>query len=350
MCTVSTDHLEPLAVRAAAPAELPELPADAGLTWRPLTPGDIPAWFALCEVVDDHDDANERVAKSELADRFKGAWHDPARDSVAGFDSDGNVRAYAWSVYRPVTEGTQAPVLFGAVHPDYRRRGLGRALLAWSEARGRQQLAAATVNLPARIRVYLDEAHTEARRLAEAAGFTPIRWYVDMRRDLGVDLPAGHVPDGLRIEPYSRDRDEDVRVTHNESFARDHWGSSPFDAESWAVHVVGGEKFRPDWSFIAVEEATGRVVGYLMSGAYDQDWEPQGFTEGWTDLVSVRREWRGRGVAGALLTAAMRAYAAGGMQYAGLDVDTDNPSGALGTYTRLGYERRQGSVLLTKEI
>ncbi|WP_116948120.1 GNAT family N-acetyltransferase [Jiangella endophytica] len=347
---MSTVDLQPLAVRAAAPAELPPLPADAGLTWRPLTPDDVPAWFALCEVVENHDNATERSAESELADRFKGGWREPARDGIAGFDADGNVRAYAWSEFRPVAEGTQAPTLFGAVHPEYRRRGIGRALLAWSEARARQQLAAAPANLPARIRFYVDEAHAEARRLAEAAGFTPIRWYVVMRRDLAAELPAGTVPEGLRIEPYSKDRDEDTRVAHNESFARDHWGSSPIDAEAWALNVVGGEKFRPDWSFTAVDEATGRVAGYLMSGAYDQDWEPQGYTEGWTDLVSVRREHRGRGLAGALLTAAMRVYLAGGMQYAGLDVETDNPTGALGVYTRLGYERMQSSVLLSKEI
>lgn len=347
---MSTAGLEPLAVRAAAPAELPPLPADVGLSWRALTPGDVPAWFALCEVVDDHDAAIERVAEYELVDRFKGTWRDPGRDSVAGFDADGNVRAYAWADFRSVSEGTHAPTLFGAVHPEYRRRGIGRALLAWSEARGRQQLAAATVNLPARIRLYVDEHRADVRRLAEAAGFTPIRWYVVMRRDLGVALPAGVVPDGLRIEPYSKERDEDIRVAHNESFARDHWGSSPIDAEAWALNVVGGEKFRPDWSFVAVDEATGTIAGYLMSGAYDQDWAPQGYTEGWTDLVSVRREWRGRGVAGALLTAAMRAYAAAGMQYAGLDVDTDNPTGALGVYTRLGYERLHGSMLLTKEL
>lgn len=345
----TVDH-EPLAVRAAAPAELPALPSDVGLTWRALTPADVPGWFALHQVVDDHDRAIERVAEYELADRFKGAWRDPARDSIGGFDADGKLRAYAWTEYRPVTEGTHAPVLFGAVHPGHRRRGIGRALVAWSEARARQRLATAEVDLPARIRLYLDGHHAEARRLAEACGFAPKRYYVVMRRDLSVPLPAGDVPEGLRVEPYDKERDEDVRVTHNESFAVDHWGSSPIDAEAWALDVVGGEKFRPDWSFLAVESATDRVVGYLMSGAYDQDWAPQGYTEGWTDLVSVRREWRGRGVAGALLTAAMRQYAAGGMQYAGLDVDTDNPTGALGTYTRLGYEQQQDSVLLTKEI
>lgn len=342
--------LEPLATRAAPPQRLPALPADAGLTWRPLTLDDVPAWHQLVVVTENADDALERQTAHELADLFKGSWRDPARDSIAGFDADGVVRAFAWSVFRPVDEGTQAPYLMGAVHPEYRRRGIGRALVSWSEARARQQLATAEVNLPARIRLFADEHNTGVRRLAEASGFTPLRWYVDMRRDLSQPLPDIATPAGLRIEGYSAERDEDVRLTHNEAFARDHWGSSPMDAEAWALDVVGGEKFRPDWSFVAVEEPTGRVVGYLMSSAYDQDWEPQGYTEGWTDLVAVRREWRGRGVAGLLLTAAMRAYAAEGMRYAGLDVDTDNPSGALGTYTRLGYERQRGSVLYTREI
>ncbi|WP_026874220.1 GNAT family N-acetyltransferase [Jiangella gansuensis] len=347
---MSTLDLEPLATRAAPPPRLPALPADAGLTWRPLTLDDVPAWHQLVVVTENADDALERQTAQELADLFKGSWRDPARDSIAGFDADGVVRAFAWSVFRPVDEGIHAPYLIGAVHPEYRRRGIGRALVSWSEARARQQLATAEVNLPARIRLFADEHNTGVRRLAEASGFAPLRWYVDMRRDLSRPLPDIATPAGLRIEGYSAERDEDVRITHNEAFARDHWGSSPMDAEAWALDVVGGEKFRPDWSFVAVEESTGRVVGYLMSGAYDQDWEPQGYTEGWTDLVAVRREWRGRGVAGLLLTAAMRAYAAEGMQYAGLDVDTDNPSGALGTYTRLGYERQRGSVLYTREI
>ena len=341
--------LPPVAARAAAPEDLPALPADVGLTWRALTAADVPAWYELTRVADDVDRATERRSPAELAQMFEGGWRDPARDSVAGFDSTGRIRAYAWSDFRPVSEGTHATVLSGTVHPDDRRRGIGRALLAWSEARSRQQLAAVTVNLPARIRLFVDEHHVEAKRLGERAGFQPLRWYVGMRRSLAAPLPEPSLPAGLTVGPYTAEVDEAVRATHNESFARDHWGSSPFDEEAWRVRVVGTEWFRPDWSFVAVDSA-GQVVGYLLSGAYEQDWEPQGYTEGWTDLLGVRRQWRRQGVGAVLLTAAMRAYAASGMQYAGLDVDTDNPTGALGVYTRLGYERETGAVLLTKEI
>lgn len=62
-----------------------------------------------------------------------------------------------------------------------------------------------------------------------------------------------------------------------------------------------------------------------------------GFKDGYTELLGVRRAWRGRGLAPALLIDAMSRYAAAGMERACLDVDTENPSGAVALYERLGY-------------
>ena len=182
----------------------------------------------------------------------------------------------------------------------------------------------------------------------ESLGFTPLRWYVDMRRDLSTPLPEIPIPDDVVLAPYDPARQDEVRITHNEAFVPDHFGSSPVDPEAWQLDVIDNDKARLDWSFIVLHD--DQVIGYAFSAAYDQDWEPQGYTEGWTDLVAVRKEWRGRGIAGALLVAAMEKFREGGLEYAGLDVDTDNPSGALGTYTRLGYTREQGSVCYSKEL
>ncbi len=339
-----------MAVRAGAPSELPELPTDAGLTWRPLAPDDVPAWHALAVIVEDHDDAIERSSAEEFAELFKGDWRDATRDTVGGFAANGELRAYARAELNPVTEGTLTPTLFGAVHPDIRRRGIGRALATWAIARARQQLAATDSTLPARIRIFADEHQAGARVVAEQAGFTAVRWYVCMRRSLSTELPDVQLAPEIRIEPYSAERDDEVRITHNESFAVDHWGSNPIDAQAWALTVIESAGFRADWSFIAVDTTTNHVVGYTIAGAYEQDWKPQGFTEGWTDLLGVRREYRGRGIAAALLRASMRAYAASGIEYAGLDVDTENPTGALGLYTRLGYVPDRGSVLYAKDV
>ena len=56
---------------------------------------------------------------------------------------------------------------------------------------------------------------------------------------------------------------------------------------------------------------------------------------GWLDQVSVRRPWRRRGVAHALIAAALRELSGRGLQRAVLGVDAHNPNGALGLYEGL---------------
>jgi ribosomal protein S18 acetylase RimI-like enzyme len=86
-----------------------------------------------------------------------------------------------------------------------------------------------------------------------------------------------------------------------------------------------------------VETATGATVAYQLA-SFDPEYRLRsGYDEGFTDLLGVRRAWRGRGLASALLAEAMRRFKAGGMAHAGLGVDTENPTGALGLYTRMGY-------------
>ncbi len=87
-----------------------------------------------------------------------------------------------------------------------------------------------------------------------------------------------------------------------------------------------------------------------MAGRYDEDFPVRGYTFRYTELLGVRRAYRGRRVAVAALAAAMRAFAADGMQYAALDVDTENPSGAHGLYASLGYEKVTGSRMYSIEL
>jgi ribosomal protein S18 acetylase RimI-like enzyme len=58
---------------------------------------------------------------------------------------------------------------------------------------------------------------------------------------------------------------------------------------------------------------------------------------GWIARVSVRRPWRRRGIASALTAAGLRALRERGMTSAQLGVDSENPTGALGVYERLGF-------------
>ncbi|WNB84446.1 GNAT family N-acetyltransferase [Cellulomonas sp. ATA003] len=238
------------------------------------------------------------------------------------------------------------------MHPGWRGRGVGRALLAWQLGRGRQKLAESGKDLPARLAAYADEDADAHRRLLAAAGLEPRRWYRTMRRDLSTPPPVVELDAGLRVAPWSPELDDAVRVAHNDAF-RDHWGSEPATPESW---TTGRAKFAPAWSFAVVDDTAEPVDGapvvaaYAMSGRYEQDWSVVGYTSGYTEILGVRRAYRGRRLAPALLAASMAAFRADGIEYAELDVDTENPSGAHGLYERLGYEVRHGSVMYTVEL
>lgn len=114
----------------------------------------------------------------------------------------------------------------------------------------------------------------------------------------------------------------------------------PNGRESWQTNLLEDEAFRPAASFAVVDPTTPerRVVAYVINAEYVQDWPHQGFTEGYTDMLGVRRHWRGRGLAKHLLALTAREFAAMAHSYATLGVDTDNPSGALGLYLSLDYE------------
>lgn len=340
--------LDPIATRARPPAHLEVPPPHLELTWRPLRSADVPALFTLLQAIEAVDESPQRSSEVEVGEMLEGEWKDLEHDTLGGFDASGALRAYALAEVRPGDTRTIRAFLYGGVHPQWRGRGIGRALLSWVEGRGRQKLAESGKDLPARLAVYVDEHARDQRRLYAAAGFSPIRWYTQMRRDLRAPVPAAELQEGLRVVPWSPELDDRVRHAHNETFA-DHWGSEPLTAETWSHHSSHHE---PGWSFVALsgEGEDAEVVGYLVSGRYEQDWPVLGYTCGFTELLGVRPAWRGRRIAVALLCRAMEAYRADGMEYACLSVDTDNPTGAHGLYERLGYEATHGEVLYTVEL
>jgi ribosomal protein S18 acetylase RimI-like enzyme len=203
-------------------------------------------------------------------------------------------------------------------------------------ARGLEVVAAPLDPLDGWLELSGGETDRARSELFAAEGFTPIRYYLEMRRPLADPVPEPALPPGLVLVPYDPARDEAVRLAHNEAF-RDHWGSSPIDAETWRAWVTGHHDFRADRSLLVLDG--DEVAGYALNSLHPLEWDALGFREGWTHQLGVRRRWRGRGVARALLAATMRGFAEEGLDFATLDVDAENPTGALALYRGVGYRR-----------
>jgi mycothiol synthase len=63
-----------------------------------------------------------------------------------------------------------------------------------------------------------------------------------------------------------------------------------------------------------------------------------GRKRGYTEDICVRRPWRKRGLASALIAASIHMFHEMGYEETALGVDVDNPSGALGLYESFGYQ------------
>lgn len=374
MTTADTSSdLAPIADRADAPASLPTITA-GGLTWRPAVPDDATALLELRNTIAEADAEPYRETIEEIVELFQAPWRRFDTDSLVGVDGEGRLRAYAMVESMPGDTRTVRAFLFGGVHPQVRGQGIGRELFAWQVARGRQVLAASGKDLPARLATMAEDDSPPPRlRLYERFGFTPRRFYSDLRRDLR-DLDAAPLPgvtlDGtLRLVPFAAELDGATRRAHNDAF-RDHWGSEPRTIEQWTSYRTA---FVPGWSFLVLDDAPDvdalladpdtdaetaaalragepLVVGYQLADRFDEDFAVRGYSFGYTSLLGTRRAYRGRKAALAALAAGMRAMADDGMEYACLDVDTANPSGAHGMYAGLGYEFTHGSRMLTIEL
>lgn len=330
-------------------ADQPDAPE---LTWAPIRSEDVTDLSALLTAIEHLDDPSERHSIDALHEALTEYGADPDSDSRILTDVSGFAVGYGW--VHPFTDDRDPCRVFfeGGVHPGWRGRGLGHDILSWQMERARAWYRATATEQHGRLRmiVSMDEKLTDRQHLVSNFGFGARRWFADLTlhfSDLSAGPPA--VPDipGIRLERYSADLGEDVRQAHNEAFA-DHWGTQPVSDIRWQ-EALQTQSARPDWSWVAIDDQTGDVAGYAMNSAYAQDWEHQGFRDGWTDRLGVRRAWRDRGVAAALLAASMRSFADAGLDAAGLGVDTENPTGAYQLYQRLGYQLEASQVMYVFE-
>jgi mycothiol synthase len=178
-----------------------------------------------------------------------------------------------------------------------------------------------------RIRVFVPERH-ELARIAQTRGYRLWRSSYTMEADLPVDGPV--VPAGIEVRSYRPDVDgEAVRQALNESFADD-----PFHhdvtSSNFREFYLKSRGFEPSlWLFgWDGDELAGFVLAYSQHVG-----DP---ALGWVGTLGVRPAWRRRGLGEALLRAGFAALYTRGLRRVGLGVDTENITGALRLYERVG--------------
>lgn len=314
---------------------------DATVTLRPLHGPNIPEHAALLAAVEEVDHTGEHYSEADLEEEYANPDIEVGKDIVGAWQGSGTAQELVgyFSVYpRHADETHQMIHVEGAVRPDRRGHGIGsllvRAMLDRADAVHREQRA----DLPAKLTLSGLSTNDGQAALLDDVGFVAERYSFVMRTVLGEVTEPGPLPTGYRLERYDESWSAAMHAAHNEAFL-DHPNFTPWTDVMWKQWVTDSRNFRPALSLVAVhEDDPGTVAAYLQSNEYDAYFAATGRREAYVAKVGTRREHRGRGLAGLLLQHALWGYQQAGFDEASLDVDSENPTGALGIYERAGFE------------
>jgi len=323
--------------RDRGPIVLAVTPPVPGLVARAPDPArDLPVVAELIAVSNIHD-GFEYVMSVESLDH---EWRltpgfEPTRDAVL-VEVNGRLAALAKVTWRERRVGIVVHQLHVIVRPEYRRRGIGTALLGWAEDRARASVpegVGGPAGLPHFLGGWAEIAVPGVAEFAAHHGYAPIRYFHVMVRDLTRPIPDLALPAGLDVRPV---RDADHRRI---------WEA---DAEAFEDHFEVGVRTEEDFiSFFTEPDADtslwqvawdgDEVAGSVMNAIHPDENAALGLSRGWLEHVSVRRPWRGRGLASALIGRSLVLLRGRGLAEAALGVDSENPTGALGVYERMGF-------------
>src|SRR4051794_21460302 len=191
----------------------------------------------------------EPVSGAEVRDWWRG--QEIERDVRLVHAPDGRLAAAG-----DVSRRADAASLEGYVHPEFRGRGLGAHLVAWSEDRGRELGFS-------RVRNAVLSTNGLARTLLTSRGYRTVRHYYVMKIAVDDDLPEPEWPSGIDVRTFTQGDEGELYEADREAFAED-WGRPDRSFEAWWSKFGGSESFDPGLTFLAWDR--DRVGGYSICG------------------------------------------------------------------------------------
>jgi ribosomal protein S18 acetylase RimI-like enzyme len=232
--------------------------------------------------------------------------------------------------------------------PAWRAQGIRRAMMRYSERRALESEAcqnggAASDSL---LQAWASNLEHDWTNLLLDEGYEAVRYGFEMVRADLEDIPELSLPEGLEVRPVRPEHYRAIWEAEVEAF-RDHWGATEpceQDFEAWQ----NSPEFQPElWQVAWEGEQVAGMVRNFISHEENTEYDR---LRGYAENISVRRPWRRRGLARALIARSLRLLKELGMAEAALGVDAQNPNGALRLYQSMGFREVKRGVTFRKPL
>ena len=252
----------------------------------------------------------------------------------------------AWS--EQAESGDHVYYTMTATHPDWQGEPLQKAVQEWATLRARQISAGHPAGEKKFYEDWVTETELAKINMLEEFGFVEERFWFEMFRDLSEPIGNTELPEGLEVRAIKPEHYRPIWEALDEAF-RDHWGhvdGTEEDFQRWLNKIDKVDGYNPDIWLVAFDGE--EVAGMVLNGIFEEENQMLGVKRGWTDPICVRRPWRKRGLATALINKSLALLKEIGMTEGALGVDTINPSGALKLYEKCGYVSHQKTITYRK--
>lgn len=321
---------------------LPDAPAIAGLRFRRFRgEADYPGFVDVSNAARRADGVTDVATVEQMANDYpKLTNSDPATDVIVA-EVNGTTVAYARVEWMDQNDGDRAYTGFGFIHPEWRRRGIGRAMLHHNEWRLREIASGHAFAGTSYLSSYAHDSDVGNSALLISEGYRRHRAFFLMVRPDLENIEAAPLPAGLEIRPVEPEHMRPLFLADNEAFI-DHFGgidSSDRAFQRW----LGDSNFDPSLYLVAWDG--DEIAAAVINSIDPRENELHGYRRGLLDSVFTRRAWRKRGVARALIARSLVLLRDRGMTSAQLGVDEKNPNAALHLYESAGFQvEKRGSA------
>jgi ribosomal protein S18 acetylase RimI-like enzyme len=270
---------------------------------------------------------------------------DPYQDMLFA-EVDGEVVGYSRVRWTQTSDGKRIYSVFASLQPEWRYKGIRRAMLRFNERRLREIAASHPQDGERWFEAWASESEEHWVSMLVDAGYRAVRHGFEMARPDLEEIPDLPLPAGLEVRPALADHYRTIFDAAKEAF-RDSWEYSDDwwtdeEFESWQQEST----FQPELWQVAWDD--GQVAGMVLNFIRHDENEEYNRKRGYTETICVRRPWRQRGLARALIARSFEVIKRQGMTEAALGVDAENPNGALRLYEGMGFRPMKRDSLYRK--
>jgi mycothiol synthase len=237
-------------------------------------------------------------------------------------------------------------ILTGYILPGERRRGIGRALLAWLEERSRSIAAENPVNIPGFLHINVTQYQVGLHALVKQSAYGIKESWVLMVRSSLEDIPDAPLPGGLEIRPALPDHFPAIWYAVEEAGVPE---GGPPPTGKIPEDFKNGPNFQPDLWQVAWELGSGKVVGSVMTYINRAENKQLGTLRGYTEGISTVPAWQRRGVARALITRSLKVQRQAGMKESALVCSGENQNN-LRLFASCGFQEVKRDTVYEKPL